>query len=394
MAALMEGTVGILPAGALGVSFFYHLTRQLSHINGEVFFMERAGSASSESLRARGEIIIADSRQRHHVPTGRILKADLLTCHQQGCLPEVLLVCPNPDQLLTILTHCVELLEKIYEKGELWGGALPIPYIVLSSNGIYFQRLRQIFIEKIEEATLLGRLPDLWPNIMPQIVGRLLRGITIQTGIREGSGGDCIYRPGPKGITRLAGGDTVSRERCCRVLAEKGGWFELAPNSSATRLEFDKAILNLSTNLLGQLYAIDEAGQFRLLSIDEIVVPEHKAEIRELALQVFRVGQAVKAYGRTESFEAVLDRAKEILHLHRSHIPSSLQWVALRLRQKKLEPALTPTETWLLDPLIRYARSAGLEEAERYFEGLRGRLLAKLTLASQGHQPVPAQWEI
>ena len=139
---------------------------------------------------------------------------------------------------------------------------------------------------------------------------------------------------------------------------------------------------------------MDEAGQFGLLRIEEIVVPEHEAEIRELALQVFRVGQAVKAYGRTESFEAVLARAKEILHLHRSHIPSSLQWVALRLRQGKLEPALTPTETWLLDPLIRYARSAGLEEAERYFEGLRGRLLAKLTLASQRHQPVPAQWDI
>jgi len=47
------------------------------------------------------------------------------------------------------------------------------------------QRLLNIFVEWLEESALLGRLPDLWPDFMPRIVGRLLRGMTIQTGVSQ-----------------------------------------------------------------------------------------------------------------------------------------------------------------------------------------------------------------
>jgi len=45
-----------------------------------------------------------------------------------------------------------------------------------------------------------------------------------------------------------------------------------------------------------------------------------------------------------------------------------------------LDLNVPPTEAWLLDPLIRYARSAGLDEAVQYFEDLKERLLVKLRL--------------
>jgi len=319
---------------------------------------------------------IADAAGLHEIDASTLLKPDLLACAESGDLPEVLIVCPNPDQLLSVITNLVELLERAYQRGEL--EQLPLPIVVLSSNGIYYQRLRQIFIEKLEEATLLGRLPDLWPDLMPRIVSRFLRGVTIQTGLREGTGADAIYQPGPRGITRLAGGDTTHRERSCKLLAGKGGWYELAVNSSATRLEFDKGIINLATNLLGQLYAIDETGNFQLLTVAQILSPEREPEIRRLAAEVFAVGQAVKAYGAAEQFQQVYPPLRETLELHRSHVPSSLQWVGLRLRLGGLAPELTPTEMWLLDPLIRYARSAGLDNSAQYFEDLKQRLLAKL----------------
>jgi hypothetical protein len=391
MAAPVQGTIGILPAGALGVSFFYHLTRQLEHIDGSVFFLERSGSSSAATLRKAGELRVADARKLHHVPIQQILKEDFVSCYDT-VLPEVLLVCPNPDQLLSVISECVCLLETAYERGEL--DLLPFPIVVLCSNGIYFQRIRQILLEKLEEATLLGRLPDLWPDIMPRIIGRLLRGISIQTGLREGSGAEAIYRPGPRGITRLAGGDSANRERACALLASRGGWFELAANSSATRLEFDKAMVNLSTNLLGQLYAIDDEGHFRPLTLIEIIVPEHEAQIRNLCRHVFEVGLAVKAYASADNFETLFEQLRETLTLHESHIPSSLQWVGLRIRTGMLEPKLTPTEEWLLEPLIRYARSAALESAIRYFEQLKERVIAKLRLACERYIKSPAAWEI
>jgi len=401
MPPLRQGAIGILPAGALGVSLFYHLTAELrtvrdislSHSVGEgqgeggegsqrIYFLARSGSASSQALSAAGATLrIAAADGIHELPAAKLLKPDMLECAKRGDLPEVLIVCPNPDQLLGIITNLVELLERIYEAGEL--DSLPFPIIVLSSNGIYYQRLRQIFIEKLEEATLLGRLPDLWPDIMPRIVSRFLRGVTIQTGLREGSGAQAIYRPGPRGITRLAGGDAANRERSWRLLAGTGGWYELALNSSATRLEFDKGIINLATNLLGQLYAIDEAGNFKLLTVQQILSPERESEIRRLAAEVFAIGQAVKAYARTDQFENIYQPLRETLDLHRAHVPSSLQWVGLRLRTGELSAELTPTESWLLEPLIRYARSAGLDKSAEYFEELKKELLRKLLKARE-----------
>ncbi|HEY0551527.1 MAG TPA: hypothetical protein VGF13_18125, partial [Verrucomicrobiae bacterium] len=270
MHRVRAGAIGILPAGALGVALFHQLTRKLAANEGAVFFLERSASRSAAALRAKGELLISVEGRLHRVPTENLLRGDLLAAFERSELPEVLLLCPNPDQLPPILDAVVQLLERMNECGELTA-QFEFPIIVLSSNGIYYQRLRQQFIERLEESTLLGRLPDLWPDIMPRLVGRLLRGVTIQTGLRDGAGAEAVYHPGPSGITRLAGGGAGARARACALLRERGGWFELAEHSSATRLEFDKAMVNLIANLLGQLHAIDERGDFHLLRVREIV---------------------------------------------------------------------------------------------------------------------------
>jgi hypothetical protein len=380
MRRVRAATVGILPAGALGVSLFHHLTGGTTRIDGGVFFLERAGSQSAAALRHSGGLSIAVPPGLRRVPAG-LLHGDLLKVFEDAALPEVLLLCPNPDQLPLILDSVVPLLERMSERGELVPGFL-FPALVLASNGIYYQRLRQQFIERLEESTLLGRLPDLWPELMPHIVGHLLRGVTIQTGLRDGSGRDAVYHPGPPGITRLAGGNAALREHTCALLRGRGGWFELARDSSATRLEFDKAMVNLSTNLLGQFYAIDDAGRFTPLRVREIATPAHEGEIRQLTRHVFAVGRAVKAYGAEESFDAIFAQAMETTHDHDEHVPSSLQWLGLRLRQGRLDPKLTPTEEWLLEPLIRYAHAAGLHATGEYFEALKRQALARLALAA------------
>jgi hypothetical protein len=63
--------------------------------------------------------------------------------------------------------------------------------------------------------------------------------------------------------------------------------------------------------------------------------------------------------------------------------------VDLRLRTGKLAADLTPTEMWLLEPLIRYARSAGLDSSATYFEDLKQQLLAKLLKARERAKSSP-----
>lgn len=365
--------VGILPPGALGVSFFYHLSDQGGFIDGQVMLLERRGSVSSSTLRSQESFQIARGSEILALPTATILQGDLLSCQRQGTLPEVLLVCPNPDQLLEVITDLVELIVR--------GGVEDLPIVVFSANGIYFQRLRQAFIEKLEEATLFGRLSDLWPDPMGQIVGRILRGVTMQTGLREGSGTSTLYRPGPRGLTRIAGGDLESRQRALAILTSRGGWYELAEGCSPTRIEFDKALVNLSCNLMGLLLAIDDQGHFQLLSLASIFQPQYLPRVRELAFHLNAVGKAVRAYSEADDIELLISELVQSSRLHQTHIPSSLQWVGMMLDLGKLEAKMPPTETWLVDPLLFYAEAAQLDDAVEYFKSLRDALLQKLELA-------------
>ncbi len=381
MALIRHGTVGIVPAGALGVAFYFHLTHELRAVDDRVFFMDRVGSVSGATLRARGALRIAKDGVVCEASHPAMWAPDLLQSVARGVLPEVLLICTQPDQLLGGVTNVVRLIESLHESGALDRGVSDVPIFVLCSNGIYFQRVRQFLIEKLEESTLLGRLPDLWPDMMPRIVGRVLRGVTIQTGQREGAGAEAIYRPGPSGRTRLAGGDIATRERVAALLTERGGWFEVAATATPTRVEFDKALVNLAVNLLGQLEAIDADGNFRLLTIREILADEGAHDARELARRVVEVGRAVRAYAPEDNFETIFAEVLSSAREHLEHVPSSLQWIEQQLRLGALRPRLTPTEAWLLDPLIRYAHAAGLEDTARYFEDLARRVEIHLGLA-------------
>lgn len=378
MALLRPGTVGILPVGALGVAFYHYLTQKAP--DGRVYFVEREGSMSGRAFRERGRLTLQLEDARVKVRTR--CRPTLLECAAEGDLPEVLLVCTQPDKLLEVLSSTVRLLEYLHAHHPAEELSANLPTLVLCSNGIYFQRVRQFLLERLEESTLFGRLPDLWPETMPRIVGKLLRGVTIQTGQREGVGIEAAYRPGSSGRTRLAGGSADVRQRCAELLTELGGWFEVAGQMSPTRVEFDKALVNLSVNLLGQLCAIDERGEFRLLTIGEILESTGRDQMRELARRVVEVGQAVHAYRADESFEALWEEMLGSCREHAEHVPSSLQWIQQELRRGTLKPQLTPTEAWLLEPLIRYARAAELQSAAEYFENLASELEGRFACAA------------
>ncbi len=375
-----KGTVAIMPPGALGVSLFYHLTAKLERLDGGVFFVALDRSRSAHALRT-GHLQIAGPNALRKLPGESLIFASLADAWEKGALPEILIVCPNPDQLLRMISAIVVLIERMCANAPNGEDRLELPAIILSSNGIYFHRVRQMFIEKLEESTLLGRLPDLWPDKMPYIVGHLLRGVTVQTGVRIGSGAAAVYHPGPRNVSFLVGGDGAVRERCIEILNGLGGWFERAGTASPTRLEFEKAIINLIANFLGLLYAFADDGSFRRLTVAQVMAPEHNTDIRELARHVFDIGLAVKAFKADDDFGQLLDDLLARARRLPTHIPSSLQWIDLLIKERRLEVKMTPTETWLIDPLIRYARSAGLRGAVTYFEARRAALLAKLAMA-------------
>ena len=137
-------------------------------------------------------------------------------------------------------------------------------------------------------------------------------------------------------------------------------------------------MVNLVANLLGQIAAIDDEGRLAQLTVAQVLERVGEVGVSEMVSRVFEVGQAVRAYGPSETVQGMTTATMENLRTHGTHVPSSIQWLGLRMARGESSRGLTPTEAWLLDPLIHYARSAGLVDAERYFIGLRTTLEAKL----------------
>lgn len=380
-----RASVGILPPGALGAAFFAHLTGLLTRAElGTVAFMPRADATGSAAPAESGTLRIAapGADAPTDVTRARSTLPDLRACATADLLPEIILVCPQTDRVLPILAEYVGALEILHARhgAEKLGDLAPT--LVLCSNGIFHQRVRRYLVEALEESALYGRLPDLWNgDTMGRIVGKLLRGVTIQTGRRDGAGADAVYRAGPRGRTRVCGGLPESRRRACATLAALGGWFDPEETATPTRVEFDKALVNLCGNLLGLLKSIDDTGAFRPLKVKEIFPADDCAQTRELIGHVLAIGRAVRAYADHEEFETLYRAAMTAAAAPREHTPSSIAWVAQGLRDGTLAARVSPTEAWLLDPLIAFARTAGLTESEAYLRGLVARIESKLTLA-------------
>ncbi|MCC5839045.1 MAG: hypothetical protein JJT96_02890 [Opitutales bacterium] len=380
MEPIEKDEIGILPPGALGVAYFQHLSQRVADRPPKALSLwVREGSASGDAFRQDPHLHIrGENGVRHTLDIRGRIFSGIAACAGKRPLPAVFLVATLPDQIIGVLKDAIAWLESIWSADQwLPPAPPPFPALVLTANGIYFQRIRQVFLELLEESTLLGRLPDLWPEAMPKLVGHLVRGVTIQTGLREEGPGSCVYRPGPPGLTRLAGGSAAIRQALAKELTAGDLRFVDLGDISPTRVEFDKAIINLSGNLLGILAATEQGGAPRPLTIAEILAHPVSSEIPRLVGTVLRIGQSVRAYPRDYTLDAAMANLHDIHRHAAQHCPSSVQRLVSDFQCGRLRRVIPPTEQWLLDPLLKYARAADLAPERIYLENLARTLLKR-----------------
>lgn len=198
---LHEGQFGVHPPGALGVAFFVHA--------GAECFVGRGGDGITQPLKEVGALNLDDHRRLRTIPLRGRIFANLLEVDALDHMPELLLVCCNPDQLGLFTGELTRFLESLLERGRLASSEdilREVPILLILPNGILSEQTIRTYDEQLHESVLMGRLPGVTDGMREALLDRVVRGVSLQAGGRRGSGAETIYLLERKGAVVFAGG--------------------------------------------------------------------------------------------------------------------------------------------------------------------------------------------
>jgi len=375
--ALRSGELGVHPPGALGVAFFVHA--------GAERFIGRSGDGITGLLKEAGALKLVDGDALRMVPLRGKIAANLLEADAREQMPELLLVCCNPDQLGDFTAEVVRFLESLAERGRLRSAddvRGNVPILLLPPNGVLFEEALRIFDEQLHASLLMERLPGVTPPVVEALMDRVVRGISLQAGDRRGYGAETVYLLERKGSIVFAGGGDRERERIESILSAHGYPFTHARGVPATRIEFDKAMISIVINVGGLIHTVKPDGELIDLRMGDLCKDESKTEfVHQVARAVFDVGKAAGAYPSDALFESVWAKHRDTILAHAGHVTSSLKQFRDALAQGFKDVKLFSNEEWILTPLARYAAKAGLKEEEALFRRLRREVQASMARA-------------
>ena len=201
---LHEGQLGVHPPGALGVAFFVHAQAEC--------FIGRCGDGITEPLARLGTLNLDDHGTLRSIPLRERIFANLLEADALNRMPELLLVCCNPNQLGLFTGEVTRYLESLADRRRLRSVAdvrREVPILLVLPNGILAEQTLTTFEEQLRESMLMQRLGDLTEEMVQAVLERVVRGISLQAGGRRGSGTETIYILERKGSLVFAGGGRV-----------------------------------------------------------------------------------------------------------------------------------------------------------------------------------------
>lgn len=367
---LQTGELGVHPPGALGVAFWVHADAEC--------LIGRGGDGITQPLKEAGSLrILENGKVRMRGLKNRIF-SNLLEADALGRMPELLLVCCNPNQLGLFSAELVRFLENLAERGKL---ARPAdirentPILLVLPNGILSEYTLQTYEEQLREAALLRRLPNVNETMITALLDRVVRGVSLQAGGRRGDGVEATYVLERKGQLVFAGGGKAEQERIAAILEGHAYPFVHARGVPGTRIEFDKAMISIVLNVGGLIHAVRPDGDLIDLRMGDLCKDPSKAEfVHGVTRAVFDVGVSCGAYPPDAKYDEIWAKHQAVILANAGHVTSSLKSFYDALDRGLASVQLFSNEEWILDPLCRYAAVAGLKDEEALFKSLRRRV--------------------
>jgi long-chain acyl-CoA synthetase len=364
---LREGRLGVHPPGALGVAFFIHARAEC--------FIGRGGDGITQPLKDVGALNLDDNGKLRSIPLKDRIFANLLEADALDGMPELLLVCCNPDQLAPFTADLTRFLESLSQRGRLRSVEdirREVPILLILPNGILSEQTIRTYDEQLHESILLRRLPGLTEQMRAALLDRVVRGVSLQAGGRRGTGPNTIYILERKGAVVFAGGGELERERVATILTDHDYPFTHPRGVPGTRIEFDKAMISIVLNVGGLIHTVKEDGELIDLRMGDLCKDPTKADfVHKITRAVFDVGQAAGAYPPDVTYDDVWSTHLATILAHAGHVTSSLKTFREALARGLHTVTLASNEEWILTPLARYAGNAGTKEEEALFNSLR-----------------------
>jgi hypothetical protein len=253
---LHVGELGVHPPGALGVGFFVHA--------GAESFIGRSGDGITQPLKDAGSLNLDDGGKLRLIPLQDRIFSNLLEADTLDRMPELLLVCCNPDQLGLFTAEMTRYLENLAERGRLSSAediGREVPITLILPNGILAEQMLQRYEEQLHESVLMRRLPELSNEMHQALRDRVVRGVSLQAGGRRGTGAETVYILERRGSAVFAGGGDRERERIETILTAHDYPFTHARDVPGTRVEFDKATISIVLNVGGLIHTVKPDGE-------------------------------------------------------------------------------------------------------------------------------------
>ena len=363
---LTHGHLGVHPPGALGVGFFWHMNAEC--------LIGMSGDGITEVLKDAGRLRLEEHGQQQVVPIRGRIFANLLEADAKRALPELLLVCCNPNQLSQFTGEVTKFLESLAGRGLLQDPAQVrehMPILLILPNGVLFESALAEFQAQLTESMLMDRLPGVTTEVQSAIEARVVRGISLQAGGRRGNGADTTYVLEKKGSILYAGGGRLEQERIGEILNAHDYPFRHAQNVPPTRVEFDKAMISIVLNVGGLIHMVRDDGECTDLRMGDLCVDESKEDfVNQITRAVFDVGMANGAYDAGMTWEQIWEGHRQTILKFKGHITSSVKDLATALDRGLESVKLFTNEEWILTPLQRYAALADMQQERALFGDL------------------------
>lgn len=358
---IIRNKIGIMPIGALSIAFTKYMDIDTFIESGEPHYgIGKKIKISTEDKII--EIVLTEENYAENISSLNLI-------------PEVVLFSPPNHRLILAIEEIIYTIEKIIRTGYINlknDVDVYIPKFVMLSNGIYYDQVIEYITKNLKYVE---------KDILEEIKGNFVRATTLQSGVRTGIGEDIIFIPGQKGNINITGGSKSVRDKIISLFNKYDYPIFDMGDVEVRNVEFEKALLSISSNGVQLSSILDDKDRFRSLTLGDLISDKKiqersKKMIHTMTSIGIKTGMLRHKYLEKDLQQSIdiisqemWEKLRKKSEIDSSHIVSSIAIVSERYRLGTLENKLPALEENIINYVLNL--EGNIEKEKNIIKHLR-----------------------